>query len=93
MSCFDKVVFTLDGIEYRYSGGFGVQLTSIENLPLQLGTLRYIAKRIFYVFSCRPKNRWSSQYEIGWSMPETDADIDTSNQAIRDLRSYLQDRV
>ena len=83
-----KVTFNLDGREYTFSGGYGCQLTSYEKSRVEKGTVRYIANRLFYLFSCS-RVGWGT-FEVNWALAIDDKNIDTCHAAIASLREYLE---
>lgn len=61
---FDDVFYWLDGRFYRWSGGFGAQLHSIEWRTPAIGTRRKLFGHEFIVFSAR---RYWLRVEVAWA--------------------------
>ena len=87
----DKVaIFTLDNREYTFSGGLGCQLTSYEKSSVEMGTVRYIADRLFRIYSCTDLGFLGRYYQLNWAMIIDDKNIDSYHLAIASLRKYLE---
>ena len=87
-----KVFILIDGRMYSWHGWFGCQLQSVEKRRLGDGETRFIAGRLFRVFSTY-RCYWG-KVQINWALvPATNGTPQNYTAQIEDLKKHLRSMV
>lgn len=76
-----KITFEDKGITYRWFGGFGALFESFEN-GLKQGQVRYINKRLYYVFRVERRKWGLISDRVCWGLVE-----EVNAEIVREIRS------